>query len=238
VNLNCAIINPHDIFTNITVTWFRSTTEDTSIISTTSEEYRIRKSSGRTDISVPAINCSHELYIDHFSLIILHFTQHKNGYYWCQLSINNTLAQPSHRVQFSVGECNTTNFYYRLANFNLDKNQCAEYVATDSDAGLTTTNESSDISSIASSTRSSVTQQKKESDNPITYNIATELTIKSPSITQQERESDQPIVYVAGSFSALLLIALLGILALSFSFAFYVHHQRKKTSKLHAWQYL
>ena len=29
VDLHCVIINPHDNFANLTVTWFRSTTEDT-----------------------------------------------------------------------------------------------------------------------------------------------------------------------------------------------------------------
>ena len=43
MTLSCVIINPHDIFTNLTLTWFRSTTEDMSIfdeIPATSEEYR------------------------------------------------------------------------------------------------------------------------------------------------------------------------------------------------------
>jgi hypothetical protein len=145
---------------------------------------------------------------------------------------------------------------------SLSEIQCAQYVATESDAGLTTTYVSSGTSSAASpiesSTRSSsVTQQERENKKPITYvatdaelsssvtrqeresdksitYIATESII-SPSVIQQEKESlnDKSIVYVAGSFGALLLIALLGVLVLAFSFAFYVHHQRKKTRKLH-----
>jgi uncharacterized protein HemX len=64
---------------------------------------------------------------------------------------------------------------------------------------------------------------------------STESLTRLSSLTQQEKESDKTIVHVAGSFSALLLnIALLGVLALAFSFAFYVHHQRKKTRKLHS----
>ena len=109
VNLLCGIFNPHDNFTNLTVTWFRSTTEDTSIvheIPTTSNEYNFTKFISANSLSV--INCSHELYRDRFSLTILRFTQHNNGYYWCQLSINNTLVQPSHhRTHFSVGNCTT-----------------------------------------------------------------------------------------------------------------------------------
>ena len=217
VNLYCAIINPHDSFTNLTVTWFRSGTVDMSIfdeISTTSEEYGFYKVvSNRADYSLSVINnCSYEiLFRDSFSLIILDFTRHKNGYYWCQLSINSTSVQPSYRAHFSVGECNITDHrYYRLANLN--EIQCAQYVSTESDAGLTTTQELPGTFSVTSSTEST----------------------RSPSVTQQKKESDKSIIiYVAGSLSALLLIVLLGVLVLAFSFAFYVHHQRKKISKLH-----
>ena len=109
VNLQCAIINPHYDSTNLTVTWFRSTTEDASIfdeISATTEEYTF--GSFVADEAFTVINCSYELYRDTFSLMIKQFTRHKDGYYWCQLSINNTLAQPYYRAQFSVGECNIT----------------------------------------------------------------------------------------------------------------------------------
>jgi hypothetical protein len=227
------------------VTWFRSTTEDASIsdkIPTTSEEYRfINFVSGRADNSLSVINCSHELYRDLFSLTIHRFTQHKSGYYWCQLSINNTLVQPSYRAQFSVGECNiTSQNYYRLAN--LRETKCAKYVATESDVGLTTTYESSETSSVASPTESSTRSSSITQQNTITYTTTdsdAESLTRSSSVTQQERESlsDKSIIYVAGSFSALLLIALLGVLALALSFAFYVHHQRKKTSKLYSSTY-
>jgi hypothetical protein len=268
VTLNYYIINPHDNLINLTVTWFRSITEDTSVfeeISATSEEYIFRKfvSGGPYNFS-SVINCSSELYIDTVSLTILRFTRHKNGYYWCQLSINNTLAQPSYRTHFSVGECNNIT---RLTN--LSELQCAQHVATESDAGLITTYVSSGTPSVVSSTESptiipsvtqqeresnkpiiyvatesstrlcSVTQQERKSDNPLTYTATksdTESLTRSSLVTQQERdlESDKPIIYVTGSFSVLLLIALLGVLALAFSFAFYVNHQRKKTlSKWH-----
>ena len=261
--------------------WFRSTTEDMSefdkIPSTSnSEEYRfINFVSGSIDNSLSLINCSHKLHRDTFLLAILRFTQHKNGYYWCQLSINNTLVQPSHRVQFSAGNCSITNQpYYRLASLRLGENRCAKYVTTESDTGLTTTHELSgtsfvvSISSTESSTRLSTgTQQEREratyaatesdagvtttykvtvSDSSVTSltestrNVTTEsdagLTTRSSSVTQQEEESDRSIIYVAETFSALLLIALMGVLVLALSFASYVHYQRKKTSKLAAWK--
>ena len=161
--LNCVIFHPRDNFSNLTVTWFRSTTEDMSAfdeIPATSEEYRfINFFSGIVDNSLSLINCSHELHRDTFSLTILRFTLQKNGYYWCQLSINNTLVQPSHRAHLSAGNCSITNQSYlihRLANLRLGENKCAKYVATESVADLTTKS-------------SSVTQQEKESDKPTIY---------------------------------------------------------------------
>jgi hypothetical protein len=226
VNLFCAIINPHDNFTNLTVTWFRSTTEDTSIITETpftSEEYSFSNFvSGRVDNSLSLINCNRELYRDAFSLVIHRFTQNKNGYYWCQLAINNTFAQPSYRAQFSVGECNITNNYYRLASLRLSENKCAEYVtATESDAGLTTTYESSATSSVTSSTESSrsssVTQQEREtvaiesnaglttaneSSGSSSIASSTESSTRSSSVAQQEKESDKPITYTPSAESS------------------------------------
>jgi hypothetical protein len=244
VDLYCIINNPHDDFTNLSVNWFRSTTEDTSIfdeIPATSEEYIFSKFvPNRADNSLSVLNCSHELYRDTFSLIIHRFTRHKNGYYWCQLSINNTLVQPSYRAQFSVGECNIiSQNYYRLAN--LSERKCAKYVANELNADLTIIYESlgtSSVTSRESSTRLSlVTQQEREYDNQIIYTATEsdlESSTRSSSVTQQKKKNDKPTtIYVAGSFSALLLIALLGVLALAFSFAFYVHRQRKTISKLH-----
>ena len=120
VDLHCVIINPHadDNFTNLTVIWSRSTTEDMSVfdkIPATPEEYRFSTFvSGSVDNSLSLINCSHGVYRDSFLLTILRFTRQKNGYYWCQLSINNSLGQPSHRAHFSVGDCNITNQGYHI----------------------------------------------------------------------------------------------------------------------------
>jgi uncharacterized protein HemX len=110
---------------------------------------------------------------------------------------------------------------------------------------LTTTYESLGTSSVTlreSSTRlSSVTQQEREYDNQITYTAIesdVESSTRSSSVTQQKKKNDKSTtIYVAGSLSALLLIALLGVLVLAFSFAFYVHHQRKTISKLHGSNY-
>ncbi len=236
VNLQCAIINPHDNFTNLTVTWFKSITEDISIfneIPATSEGIF----SSRANISVPATTCSHELYRDTFFLTIHRFNRNKNGYYWCQLSINDTLVQPSYGAQFSVGECNiTSQSYYRLAS--LSERKCAQYVATESDVGLTSTYESSGTSSITPSTESSirsspVTQHNYgESDTPITYTATesdAELLTRSSSVTQLERENTKTIIYVAGSLGAIVLV--FGALIIVLSMLYLCKFRNRETSK-------
>ena len=232
VNLNCIIVNPHDNFTDLTVTWFRSTTEDTSIfdeIPATSEEYRlISFVSERADTSLSVIYCSnHELYRDTFLLMIDSFTGQKNGYYWYQLSINNTLVQPSYRAYFSVGECNNTEFYYRPAKFDLNENKCAEYVAPESGTGLTTTYESTGTSSATSlreSTRSlSVTKQD------VVIESDAESSIRLSLVTLQEKENNEQIIYVAGSFSALVLV--FGALIIVLSILYLCKFQNRETSK-------
>jgi hypothetical protein len=207
VDLDCLIINPHDNFTNLTVTWFRSTTEDTSIfdeIPATSEEYRYYFNTMNLS---SVINCSRKVYRDAFALIINNFTRHKNGYYWCQLSINSTSVQPSYSAQFLAGECGITN-YYRLAI--LSQRKCAQYVGTESDAGLTTY-ESPETSPVASSRESST---------------------RSSSVAQQERESDETIIYVASSLSTLVLV--FGAMIIVLSILYLCKFQNRERSKSHA----
>jgi hypothetical protein len=185
-------------------------------IRATSNEYNFSQFVGAADIinSLSVINCSHELYRDTFSLIILNFTRNKNGYYWCQLSINNTLAQPSYHAKFFVGEheCITDYRYYRLAD--LSENRCAQYVATESDAGLITTYESG----------TSSTYTATESD--------AESSTRSSSVTQQERESDNPIIYVAGSLSTLVLVFGALIIVLSILYLCKFRNREKSKSQL------
>lgn len=106
LSLNFVIYNPHDIFSNLTVTWFRSTTKDISnyeVIPTISNEYQYYRVNATVPLSPTNGNCSLDLYRDTFILLIDNFTHHKNGYYWCQLSINNTYAEQSHHVWLFAG---------------------------------------------------------------------------------------------------------------------------------------
>ena len=238
VTLNYFIYNPHDDFTNLTVTWFRSATEDTlsyGAIPATSEGYQYMSNRANNPVtlssSVHMGNCSHQSsFRDAFSLTIYSFTQDKGGYYWCQLAINSTLVQPSIGAWIYAGECNVTN-YFELAGPN--EVQCAEYM-------------NMYVPLIASSsitlkkpilTRSITIPRKSLTKSSLTSTLVTatvttpgpSVTTTGPSVTQREQENEGLLIYVAGSLSALIL--LFGALVIVLSVLYLCKFQNRETSK-------
>ena len=219
--LNYIIYNPHDNFTNVSVIWFRSSTKDRStyeVLSTFSEEYQyatFHTSLASSSVDGLGTNCSLSLYRDTYSILIYNFTKGKNGYYWCQLAINNTYTQPSHYAWFYAGHSNSTacsppNYpYFRTALSN--EIQCAQYV----------------VNAFPLMTPTSTTSTLRLSTSSQTTSSAISKTSESNSL------SALSLIYILGSFSALLLIVLLGVLVLALSLAFYVNCLRKKASKLY-----
>ena len=101
--LTCIVHNPRDSYTTLSVRWFRSSgmsapAEDiTDIQSTLSNHTQTLTSLQR--------NCTQgALYADTFPLIIHNFTADKDGYYWCQILINDSFTQPSQRAWFYTEE--------------------------------------------------------------------------------------------------------------------------------------
>ena len=193
----------------MSVTWFRSTMEDRStyeFLSSSSEEYVTFHTS--TVSSVKVTNCSLNIYRDIYSIAMFNFTRDDNGYYWCQLAINNTYRQPSHYVWLYASQsyltCGSPLFYQYFRSSPLNESRCAQYVANTFPL--------------------------------ITPTLLTTLTSLLPTQSQTTSSAassnERLLLYVFGSFSALLLITLLGVLLLAFLFALYVHHLRRKTSKL------
>ena len=129
LNLNYIIYNPHDMFTNLTVTWFKSTNDDImlsyKIIST---EHHTRNFGSMQPTTTVETNCSLSIYKDTYGITIENFTTNNDGYYWCQLSINSTKVQPSHHAWFyAAANCSLTT---SLSNFRLAyyETQCAKYL--------------------------------------------------------------------------------------------------------------
>lgn len=130
-SLNGIIYHPRDVYTNLTVKWFKSNAPPTltgvsarpEMISDNHSDYnfsRLVLNSTRNCIEGP-------LYRDTFSLRILNFTTDKSGYYWYQLFINGSAYQPSlYALFYADYDLHTqTQGHFKLA----DENQCAN--ATD-----------------------------------------------------------------------------------------------------------
>ena len=96
--LLCAVNSPQDPFTNITVNWYRSDTENSAgingeqidnvtekyVITSTQISDRNNENSTRDGIN-----------LHYFRLQIINFTASDGGYYWCQIMLNKTCLQPS-----------------------------------------------------------------------------------------------------------------------------------------------
>ena len=98
IALNFIIYNHHDNFTNLTVRWFRNdnmsrATSSNEEISHIQNEYILfQDNASNPSLTIGNnINCpAGPLYRDFY------FSSDKNGYYWCQIVVNNSISQPSH----------------------------------------------------------------------------------------------------------------------------------------------
>ena len=102
IALNFIIYNPRDNFTNWTVRWFRNDNMSRATLSTEelthnqSEYILFQVNASNLSLANGNINCSAgPLYRDIFILFINNFSSDKNGYYWCQIVVNNSISQLS-----------------------------------------------------------------------------------------------------------------------------------------------
>lgn len=219
------IYNPHDNFTNLTVTWFRSTTEDMSNyeVIPINSYYSFHSVSPVVPAHLPTGNCSFDLYRDSFSLIINPFTRDRNGYYWCQLAVNDTYAQRSHHAFLYTGEFNSTVCslslayrFFRLASSS--ETVCAHY--------HNAINPSITIFSMSTSAISPLAT--------VTTEWSSMATPSMPTLSfAMQNKNENPLLYVLGGFSVFLLIVLVGVVILSLLLTLYVHHLKKKTGRSH-----
>ena len=127
--LQYIIYNPHDPFTNLTVRWFRSM-DMTRAISLT--EVITTSISGEYDLTIfqssPVDrNCSHgSLYRNTFVLIIHNFTTDKDGYYWCQIVVNDSYLQPSQYAWFYAADRSSCTQELHFITASENEIQCAE----------------------------------------------------------------------------------------------------------------
>ena len=118
------VYNPHDSFTNFTVRWFRNadptraaaSSEEIKVTGIQVEYYFFYEIVSMTSLVFQ--NCSTgPLYRDTFILVINNFTSDKNGYYWCQTYVNNSISQPSQYAWFYAANSSSCvqNVYFLTA---------------------------------------------------------------------------------------------------------------------------
>ena len=223
--LNYIIYNPHDNFTNLTVTWFRSDTEDSfEAIPITSEgyknfQYEITRAQSNTSLSSLMRTCSCDIFRDTYSLKITNFSEHENGYYRCQLAINNILfVQLSHHVRLYARERNSiscpvtfVNCYFRPAN-SISEYQCAN---------LTTL--------VPPTMLLSITSTQPIQSTPLKTATLPGVT-SIPTTTEPEKGSRRLIIiYVTGGLSALIVV--FGALIVALSVLYLCKFRNRQKSK-------
>ena len=101
ITWECQVYSPHDEYTNLSVMWYKSATG----VSTREEGNLIQESKGgrHTFLALQAssavndsLSVVHGLFLDVFRLTVNTFdTSIDDGYYWCQIVVNDTCLQPS-----------------------------------------------------------------------------------------------------------------------------------------------
>ena len=250
--LNCIVYNPRDNFTNLTVRWFRTknatrATSSTEVI--TSGEYILSQTqvSGAATSSTVNTNCTHgSLYEDVFLLVIPNFATDKDGYYWCQIVINDSYLQPSQYTLLYAADkssCTVT----QEPQIITAPPRCAEnYTSTYRTATTGTSVTARDASTTYYSTfvdttlASNVTAPSTSVTNTTSVAMVvasfstthsttvtnTLATTSVPTMTTVVFRATESIIYVAGFFSVLilLLVALVVIVIL----LLHVHKTRRK----------
>ena len=172
LSLNFVIYSPHDMYTSMTVRWFRRNYTVTEAITNDSPGgYILMRDNSLT--SQINNNCSHgTLHRETFTLHIRNFTIAKNGYYWCQIVINGSLLQPSQDARFYADNTSSCirKHHFILAN----ENQCATHSTIISPTSTTPTIIRATSHNNTQTTTSKITDSNNQ---PIFYVIGTLSTL-------------------------------------------------------------
>ena len=217
--LQYIIYNPHDPFTNLTVRWFRSM-DMTRAISLT--EVITTSISGEYDLTIfqssPVDrNCSHgSLYRNTFVLIIHNFTTDKDGYYWCQIVVNDSYLQPSQYAWFYAADRSscTLEFHFRTASEN--EIQCAENDTVNSYATAATIRSyesatvipvySTRLTNTLPTTSASIVIDHTAYSSSVTNTSALTSSESVPTTVMMILRMTESVIYVAGAFSVVLIL--------------------------------
>ena len=216
--------------------WFRSTdvtraTSSTEVIATNiSGEYILIRTQFPDAVisSILETNYTHSsLYKDVFHLLIPNFTTDKNGYYWCQVVINDSYLQPSQYAWFYAADRSSCTQELHFITASESEIQCAENYSSTNTCPVTSIDTSATV--IAPSTVTTYYSTFASASRVIAPSISvtnTSATTSVPKITTMVFRMTESVIYVVGAFSVLLI--LLGALVIILILLLVCKTQRKK----------
>ena len=163
----------------------------------------------------------HSLYRDMFILIISNFTSDKDGYYLCQIFVNNSVSQRSPYIWLYTADnsCVQQRIYFRHANPPM----CAHFSTVNNRTPTT------NFRSVASSTPELKTIHTYNfsfiQSITVSPNLVTSFTTEVPTTSQVAIGSE---IYIAGVFGALVLILGAPVIILLIP---YIHKCRRNLGK-------
>lgn len=211
------------MFTNVTVTWFRSSAGDLSDsekIQSVPQEYQLLTHRPTAQPPTTTIgNCSTSIYKDTFTLGIHNFTRDKSGYYWCHLAINNSyVVQRSHHARFFADSTNPAVCYsspvMRVEYFKEalpNETQCAQYPA------------------LSTSLPPLSLTPSKSNLFPTPIPAITEILTTTHGVDQHRLSNERVIIYAIGILSAFVLI--FGALVIALLILYLCKFRKRKKSK-------
>ena len=207
-----------------------------SIVTSSIGEHDLIRSTSVVSSAVDT-NCTHDiLFKDTFFLTIHNFTTDKDGYYWCQIVINDLYLQPSPYAWFYAANRSSCTPELHFMTASESEIQCAENYAINSYATATTSRYES----------ATVIAPSKTNSTPLTNTLATtsvpmliDLTVYSSSVTSALTSSEsvptmttvilrktESVYHVAAAFS--MAFILLGSLVIILILLHICKSRRKK----------
>ena len=231
LSLTFAVFNPHDPFTNLTVKWFRSddvtthTSTRKELINSSDQYQHIRRNVTEAE-DMDNNCCNSSIYGDDFTLAVLNFTSDMNGYYWCQIVVNNTVAQPSQYVRIYAADDSSCTQPVRIF-LQTSEPECAMFHDETSPTAVIYTSYPPDTYEI-SPTLSNMLPRTSAA-----FSVSTTSTVTnhaSTLLTQPETGGMDQTAYVAGSLGA--FVVLLASVVIVLLLLFVCKGQKKKCQQL------
>ena len=226
ISLQYIIYNPHDNFTNLLVRWYRNgnltrASTSTNEIVASQGDYELHQNSAIEEARLNSENCSDgPLYRDTFFLHIYNFTSHNNGYYWCQIIVNDSVLQPSQYAWFYADDSNScAQTLSHFKNAPEPDRYYAEYHINEQTVyPISLTNSAAITSHHKSPTKSISLTTPPTSSTPLTIAVTEMLmtsykgVLTTTTAMELTEPNMEPISYAVGVLSILLLS--LGIFAI------------------------